>query len=334
MIIDCHAHLIAPPSLYAYRSQLLADGGYHEVNANVPEDELRASAAKNVELLDEVGTDIQLLSPRPYQQGNSMHPFRIVEPWIRAQNDAIARTVSFYPTRFAGVGGLPIVPDQPVTHAFSELERIHELGFVGVLLNPDPSEGTGLTPTLEDRYWYPLYEQLVDLDMPMHIHSGGCFSGRESYSEHFITEESIAVLSLLRGTALDDFPSLRIVVSHGGGSVPYQVGRWQAERMLPLFGGNRDSIRFEESLRRLFFDSVLHHPLALELLIKIVGSDRVLFGTERPGSGSAFNPDTGLDFDDLKPIIEGMESLSMDDRTGIFEANARTVFTKLAKEDQ
>lgn len=333
MIIDSHAHLVAPEALYAYRAHLLASGGFHIGQPKITDSMIAETAASNVQTMDEVGTDMQLLSPRPFQLGHSMEPSTLVEPWVAAHNDTISRTIAAYPDRFAGVAALPITPGAPVKSAFRELNRsIEELGFVGVLVNPDPYEGKGTAPTLGDRYWYPLYEKLVELDVPMQIHSAGCFSGRETYSEHFITEESIAILSLLRSDVFKDFPTLNVIISHGGGSVPYQLGRWQAERLHPWLGGSDAAERFEVSLRRLYFDTVLHYPLALELLLKTVGSDRVLFGTERPGSGTAHNPATGRPFDDLKPILESFDFLQPTQLEAIFEANARKVFSRLSIE--
>jgi predicted TIM-barrel fold metal-dependent hydrolase len=330
VIIDSHAHLVAPDGLYAYRANLIANGGYHFGKPKIADEALAACAQANVAALDEVGTDVQLLSPRPYQQGHSMTPASLVEPWIAAWNDTIARTVELHPTRFAGVAGVPILPGEPVERGFRELERaVNDLGFVGVIVNPDPYEGTGQAPTLNEPYWYPLYEKLIELDVPMQIHSAGCYSGRESYSEHFITEESIAILSLLRSDVFERYPDLRIMVSHGGGSVPYQIGRWQAERLLPLLGGGPESERFETSLKRFWFDSVLHSPPSLELLLRVVGPERVLFGTERPGSGSAMNPDTGHHFDDIKPVIDKIGFLSDADRKAIYEDNARALFPRL-----
>jgi predicted TIM-barrel fold metal-dependent hydrolase len=329
MIIDAHAHLVAPDGLYAYRAALLADGGYHAGQPKIPDEALAASAAGNVSIMDSVGTDVQLLSPRPYHLGSSMSPSRLVEPWVAANNDTIARTVALHPDRFAGVGALPLAPGQPASAAFAELDRIAGLGFVGVLVNPDLHEGRGATPALGDRYWYPLYEKLVEYDLPMHVHSAGCYSERETYSEHFVTEESIAILSMLRSPVFTDFPSLRVMISHGGGSVPYQIGRWQAEVLHPALGGGPHAERFETALRRFWFDSVLHYPPSLELLLRTVGTDRVLFGTEKPGSGSAPNPDTGRDFDDLRPVIEGFGFLTDADRRAVFEDNARAVFPGL-----
>ena len=65
------------------------------------------------------------------------------------------------------------------------------------------------------------------------------------------------------------------------------------------------------------------------MLIGLVGSKNVLFGTENPGSGSAANPETGRSFDDIKPLLDGVDSLSERDRRNIFEENARRLFTRL-----
>jgi predicted TIM-barrel fold metal-dependent hydrolase len=153
VIVDAHAHVVAPDSLYAYRSTLLADGGYHDLAPAVSDDDLGRSAARNVALMDEVGTDVQLISPRPFHQMHSSGPPKIVHDWIRACNDVIARTVAMHPTRFAGVAGLPTTPGAPVSDCFEELDRaITDLGFVGVCLNPDPAEGRTHVPTLGDEH--------------------------------------------------------------------------------------------------------------------------------------------------------------------------------------
>jgi predicted TIM-barrel fold metal-dependent hydrolase len=330
VIIDAHAHLVAPDSFYGYRAALLAGAGFFKGDPAITDDQLAESALKNLAVMDGVGTDVQLLSPRPYQQMHSAKPDQIVHWWIEANNDLIARTVALHPGRFAGVAGLPLCSGRPVETCLPEVDRaIGELGFVGVSLNPDPYEGTGFTPTLGDRFWYPLYEKLVELDAPMFVHPAGCCNGRESYSEHFITEESIAILSLLRSSVFEDFPGLKVIIAHGGGSVPYQIGRWQAERLHPLLGGHPDNVRFEISLRSLWFDTALHSRPSLELLFKVVGPDRCLFGTERPGSGSTINPDTGRFFDDIKGTIDEIDFLTAEERQAIYEDNARAVFSRL-----
>lgn len=335
MIIDAHAHLVAPSSLYAFKANLHASRGAHgNESANISDDALAEAAASNIAVMDGVGTDVQLISPRPYQLMHSEYPHEIIRAWVRENNSLIARTVAMHPDRFRGVAALPQSAHEPPASWLDELDAVsRDDGFVGVLLNPDPSEGAGTTPPLGSEYWYPLYERLVELDFPALVHSAGCNNHRETYSEHFITEESIAILSLAKSRVFLDFPDLKIIVSHGGGSVPYQIGRWVAARLHPRLGGAAAIDEpFIDSLRRMYFDTVLHWPDSLEHLLKTVGTDRCLFGTEKPGSGSAVNPDTNRDFDDLKPVIEEIEWLSDDDRQLIFEGNARRLYQGLPGE--
>ena len=291
MIIDAHAHLVAPASLYAYRSTLIVSGGQHGAAlAPIPEDDLRKSADSNVKLMDEVGTDIQFISPRPFQQ---IHRGRFTDSqlWARSNNVQIARTVKFHPTRFRGVAGIPQCSGLPIETTFDEIDyAINELGFIGMLLNPDPGEGLDQTPTLADPYWYPLYEKSIEMKFPLHIHSGGC-SGRETYDEHFVTEESLAITSLARSDVFDRYPELNIMVSHGGGSIPYQIGRWRSNREMHKgksesgfeFRGASDvkvakltgksavkTETFDTTLKRFWFDTCLHNQKSLDLLFDVV----------------------------------------------------------------
>ena len=152
------------------------------------------------------------------------------------------------------------------------------------MLNPDPYEGTAQPPALSDRFWYPVWEAVCELDVPVLIHSAGCRPpARESYSLHFIQEETLAVAALLSSSVLDDFPALKIIVSHGGGAIPYQRGRFQP-------GALRAGTTFEEQLRKLYYDTCLYTRDSIELLLRAVGTDRCLFGTEKPGTGSSVDP--------------------------------------------
>lgn len=285
-----------------------------------------ADTKRNLRILDSVGTDMQFLSPRPFQLMHAEKPLKMVESWAAANHDYIAQQVKAFPNRFQGVCAPPQAPGEPVSLGFAELDRcVKELGFVGLLIDTDPGEGDNQTPTLADEYWYPLWDKMVALDVPGLIHSSGCKHGRENYSQHFITEESLAVLSLVNSRVYDDFPKLKIIVAHGGGSVPYQVGRWQADYVMK-HGGTVEE--FNRRLRLLYYDTCLHAKKSLELLIDLVGSANVLFGTENPGSGSAANPATGRSYDDIKPLIDAIDFLSEQDRRNIFEENARRLFPR------
>jgi 4-oxalmesaconate hydratase len=334
LIIDAHAHLVAPSSLYAHRSQLIVSYGQYgeSFRAKIGDVELQQSANQNVAIMDGVGTDVQLLSPRPFLTLNGAARWNDIVDWTMDLNDTIARTIKLHPTRFRGVASLPQQVGRPVQSLFDEIDRVvNELGFVGVLINPDPSEGANTSPSLGDPYWYPLYERLCELDLPGHIHSGQCCNGRETYDEHFIAEEGLAITSIYRAGVFDRFPGLKLMVSHGGGPIPYQVGRWRSHREMARASGAipADAPRFDDVLRKFWFDTVVHNPDSLDLLFKTVGADRCCFGTERPGSGAGIDPDTGRPYDDIKPMIEGLASLDQKARHAIFEGNARRLFNRL-----
>jgi 4-oxalmesaconate hydratase len=331
MVIDIHSHVCAAPELYQWKSvQMSARGAHGFRPKRFADDDVRdhADTKRNLRIMDSVGTDMQFLSPRPFQLMHAEKPLKMIESWAVANHDYIAQQVKAFPNRFRGVCAPPQASGEPVSFGFAELERcVKELGFAGLLIDTDPGEGDNVTPTLADEYWYPLWEKMVELDVPGLIHSSGCKNGRESYSQHFITEESLAVLSLINSRVYEDFPKLKIIVAHGGGSIPYQIGRWQADYVMKQ-GGTVEE--FNRRLRLIYYDTCLHAQKSLEMLISLVGSRNVLFGTENPGSGSAPNPLTGKSYDDIKPLIESIEFLSEQDRRNIFEENARRLFTHAA----
>jgi predicted TIM-barrel fold metal-dependent hydrolase len=331
VIIDCHGHVSAPAQLWAYKATLLAARGSHGRGAvKVSDDEMRIALNHSeigprghLDALKHSGTDIQLISPRPFQLMHSEKPAKLVHWFAEECHNVIHRQTQMYPNQFLGVGSLPTVAGRPVQEALPELERcIKQFGFVGCLLNPDPFENSGEEPpALGDRYWYPLYEKLCELDIPAHIHTASSRSERVSYSVHLINEGTIAILGLLSSNVFKDFPKLKIIVSHGGGAIPYQLGRFDA----PSLRG-KNAVRFRDQLQLLYFDTVLYTAPALELLIKTVGADRCLFGSECPGVGSAIDPDTEETMDNIRPHIENFGWLSAQDRDKIFSGNARKVF--------
>jgi 4-oxalmesaconate hydratase len=329
MIIDCHGHVSAPAELWVYKSLLLSHRGEHGRRfPELTDEQIRAAANRremapcgHLDMLDRVGTNLQLLSPRPFQQMHSEKPGFLVHWLCEETNNIIARQVRLMPERFVGVAGIPQAAGEPIQGVLPELERaVKRLGFKGCLLNPDPYENSGVEPPpMGDRYWYPLYEKLCELDVPAHIHSAGSRSPRAPYTLNFVLEESMAVYGLLHSDVFKDFPNLKIVVSHGGGAIPYHVGRFHASALRR--GGD-----FYKTMRNLYYDTVLYSEEALRLLIKTVGADRCLFGAECPGVGSAVDPNTGKTLDDIAPIIQGFDWLSAAEKKMIFEDNARRLF--------
>jgi predicted TIM-barrel fold metal-dependent hydrolase len=331
MIIDCHAHVSAPTELWAYKASILSHRGAHgRGRVEVSDAELIAAANKkemapvgHLDMMKRNGIDLQLVSPRPFQMMHSQKPARVVHWFTEETNNIIHRQSKLLPDKFIGVCGLPQAAGEPIQAALPELERcVTQLGFKGCLLNPDPYENSGTeAPPLGDRYWYPLYEKLCELDVPAHIHGTGSHSERTPYTLHFINEESIAVYGLVTSNVYKDFPTLKIIVSHGGGAIPYQLGRFESGSMR-----NPQGQRFSDGMRKLYYDTVLYTEAALRMLIETVGAERCLFGAECPGVGSAVDPKTGRTFDDIRPYVEGFEWLSTAQKKMIFEDNARRVF--------
>lgn len=329
MIIDCHAHVSAPAALWVYKASIMSHRGEHgRKMPEVSDEEIKESYFRkemgpvaHIPMMERLGIDRQLISPRPFQMMHSVKPSRLVHWFTEETNNIIARSVQLFPDKFFGMCGLPQAAGEPITAALPELERcVTRLGFKGCLLNPDPYENGGEeAPPLGDRYWYPLYEKLCQLDVAAHIHATGSKSERTPYTLHFINEESIAVFGLANSTVFKDFPKLKIVCSHGGGAIPYQIGRFQS-------GASRRGVDFIEAMRNLYYDTVLYSEAGLRLLIETVGADRCMYGAECPGVGSSLNPKTGTTFDDIVPIIKSFNWLSDADKKMIFEDNAKAFF--------
>ena len=330
MKIDIHGHVSAPDSLYAYKAGLLAHRGAHgRGNAGVTDDTLREALyapnksfgnRSHMEHLDTAGIDIQLISPRPYQMMHSEEA-KLVEWFTEETNNVIADVCRLVPDRFRGVAGLPQSMETNPRRWAVELRRaVKELGFVGAMLNSDPYEGTAQPPSLGDPFWYPIWETLIELDVPVLLHAAGCRPpARESYSLHFIQEETLSVVSLLSSKVFDDFPDLKIIVSHGGGAVPYQRGRFEP-------GAIRQGTTYREIMRNLHYDTCLYTRDSIELLVGAVGADRCLYGSEKPGTGSVINPETGRWVDDIHLLIDDIDWLDDAQREQLFEGNARALF--------
>jgi len=331
LIIDSHAHVVMPPHSFRFMAELVGNRANPSVAPKIPDEAVRKVADELLSTMDSVGTDVQFISPRPYLQMHSVKPARVTELWTRHCNDLIARIVALHPDRFRGVAGLPqCLHESPSVRVVAELKRcVEELGFVGCLINPDPTEGSELPPPgLGDPFWHPLYEAMTALDVPGLIHSAGSCSARESYTLKFINEESIAVVSLLGSDTFEKYPNLKIVVAHGGGAIPYQMGRFRSWSVR-----KGDKVTFDEQLKKLHFDTCNYSKDSIELLLKVAGVRNVVFGTEKPGTGSARDPVSGRDYDDMKPVIESIEWLSAQDRADIFECNCRRLYSRAFKRD-
>ncbi|HYR91553.1 MAG TPA: amidohydrolase family protein [Terriglobia bacterium] len=333
MIIDCHGHYTtAPKGLQAYRDSQLAglkDPSHvsSKGTVRITDDEIRESLEKaQLKFQRERGTDVTIFSPRASGMAHHIGDATMSLHWSQHCNDLIHRVCSLYPENFVGVCQLPQSPGVPPANCIEELERcVNDLGFIGCNLNPDPSGGHWTAPPLTDKYWYPFYEKMVELDVPAMVHvSSSCNPNFHATGAHYINADTTAFMQFLTADLFKDFPTLRFVIPHGGGAVPYHWGRYRGlaqDMNRPLLV---DLVR-----NNIFFDTCVYHLPGIELLLKIVPMDNILFGSEMVGAVRGIDPETGFYFDDTKRYIDSVTWLSTGDRKKVFEGNARRVYPRL-----
>jgi 4-oxalmesaconate hydratase len=329
VIIDCHGHYTTEPSqLKNFRQAQLAaleNGDAAPPLESISDDEVRESVEKNqLRVLRERGGDFMIFSPRASGMEHHVPDPATAVAWARESNDLVARISDLFPDHFAGVCQLPQTPGGSLDDVVAELRRcVEDRGFVGANLNPDPSGGNWTSPPLTDPYWFPVYEALVELDVPAMVHvSTSCNPNFHALGAHYLNADTSAFMQFLEGNLFERFPTLRMVIPHGGGAVPYHWGRY---RGLAIRMGWADP---SELLRNVFFDTCVYHQPGIDLLTRVVPTENILFASEMLGAVRGADPDTGIEWDDTKKYLDGA---ALDDaqRHAIFEGNARRVYPRL-----
>jgi 4-oxalmesaconate hydratase len=335
MIIDCHGHYTtAPKALGEYRERQkaeLKENPQHRAEKGtlaISDDELRDSVENaQLKLQRERGTDVTIFSPRASWMGHHIGNASTSQAWTEHCNDLIYRLTKLYPKNFVGVAQLPQSPGAPIDSSVRELERcVLELGFIGCNLNPDTTGGYFTGPSLADRYWYPLYEKMCELEVPAMIHvSEACNTPYfQTTGSYYLAADTVAFMQLMTSDLFKDFPTLKLIIPHGGGAVPYHWGR---------FRGLADMLKrpplTEAVLNNVFFDTCVYHQPGIDLLLDVIPVDNILFASEMVGAVRGIDPETGHYFDDAKRYIDANKKLTAADRQKIFEGNARRVFPRL-----
>lgn len=330
MIIDIHGHYTTAPEAHnQWREDQLAAykaGKPSPAYPDIPDAVIIESIEKNqLKLIQERGSDLTIFSPRASAMGHHEGDQQVSLDWTIACNNLIKRVVDLFPETFVGVAQLPQSPGADLTATIAEMERcITELGFIGVNLNPDPSGGKWETVPLTDKYWYPLYEKMVELDVPAMIHvSASCNPNFHATGAHYMNADTTAFMQLIQGDLFKDFPTLRFIIPHGGGAVPYHWGRYRG-----LADMLKQPSLDTHLMNNVYFDTCVYHQPGIDLLVDVIDNKNILFGSEMIGAVRGIDPQTGQYFDDTKRYIDAAD-IADSERAAIFEGNARKVFPRL-----
>jgi 4-oxalmesaconate hydratase len=328
LVVDCHGHYTTEPeALNVFRAAQIAalkdpSKKPSAADLKISDDQLRESVQPQLNFQRERGTDVTLFSPRAGGMGHHIGTAETSAEWSQVSNELIHRIAALHPANFIGIGQLPQSPGVRPDNCIAELERcVKTYGFVAVNLNPDPSGGYWRDPPLFDRWWYPLYEKLVELDVPAMVHvSASANPNFHGTGAHYINGDTTAFMQFITSDLFKDFPTLRMIIPHGGGAAPYHWGRYRG-----LAQDMKKPPLEELLLKNVFFDTCVYHKPGIELLFKVVPIDNILFASEMVGAVRGVDPFTGHYYDDTKFYIDALP-LSDDDRRKVFEGNARRVY--------
>lgn len=231
-----------------------------------------------VSVLDTVGIDTAIVSAS-VAGDLSDRPIGEARELSILLNEEMSRAQKSYPNRFIGLAHLPLADTRAAVEVLDD--AVDRLGLRAVLL---PGNVAGRS-VADQRLW-PLYERIQERRLPVFLHPTRTFRAPEALpyrmevSLGYMFDTSFAAMALIVSGVLDRFPDLVVVHPHAGGTLPYVHGRLEVYRQKGWWPEMRRP--FVEYLQQLYFDTVCNEPETLELLIKVVGAERLLFSTDYP----------------------------------------------------
>lgn len=290
-IIDVHAHVVVP-EVYAQTArwsvfaQSSHDPGLSEEarqKAKERSDSViarMADADERLKAMDAMGVDIQVLSASLVHQCTYLAEPQAALALDRQSNDRIAAMVAAHPDRFKGLCSIPL---QAPGLAVQELTRcMGELGFSGATISTRVRE-----TEIGDKSLRPFWAKAEELGAVVFIHPAG--NAEDRFKKHFLWnsigqsfEEAMAVASLMYEGILDAYPKLKICISHGGGYMPFYMGRIARNYLEKPSTRVNMTKSPDDYLRMLFYDTCVYDADTLEQLVAKVGSDRVMMGSDYP----------------------------------------------------
>ena len=340
MKIDLHTHILPRewPDLdakYGYSGfvrlehhqpccarMMIGERVFREITDNVWDPKRR------IEECDRAGVTMQVLSTVPVMFSYWAKPTDALD-LSRRLNDHVAEVVRAHPTRFAGLGTIPL---QDPELAAGELERcVRDLGLrgaqIGTHVDANPHLGRIDTLNLDDASLQPVWSSAERMGAAIFVHPWDML-GKERMPKYWLpwlvgmpAETSLAICSMMFGGVFDRFPKLRVAFAHGGGAFPITAGRVEhAFHVRPDLcatdtkANPRSYLARGEEPARFYVDSLVHDPDALKLLIKLFGAKRVALGSDYPFP---------LGEDHAGKLIESMIDLSAAHKTQLLSGTAR-----------
>jgi aminocarboxymuconate-semialdehyde decarboxylase len=233
----------------------------------------------------------------------------------KESNDTMAGAQGKYPDRIRWFTSLPWEYPQA---AISELTRSCDRGAVGVMVLANVS-GRSLT----DPMFAPIWAEIDRRALPVLVHPTDppgvdmmdMTKFDLSWSVGFMFDTTLAITRMIFEGFFDQYPKLKIIASHGGGTLPYLVGRFEKGDEVEIPSRRKMKRKPTDYLRHIYYDSITYDLGALKYLISVVGADRVMFGTDWPHQ-----------VHDTKGAFANTAALSAKECDAVRSANARRVF--------
>jgi aminocarboxymuconate-semialdehyde decarboxylase len=227
-------------------------------------------------------------------------------------NDAIAEDALHYPGRMVAMGILPL---QDIGEAVRELERIVKQHRMPAVLIPTNVAGKNF----DEPEFFSFFERAQDLDVLIFMHPHEV-AGADRMERYWLSnligntlDTTIAQASLIFGGVLEQLPRLKICCAHAGGYSPWIRGRWRHGQANRREAQGKITRPVDEYLSRFYFDTCIFDAASLEFLIRTMGSDHVMLGTDYP---------TPMIDAGQVPVITALEGLSATAKANVLGGNA------------